>query len=160
MKSFLLLICFILTNNVYSFEINAGTIVNYHYQNNFPKLENKLTKDGRYVISPYYLSVGISNFSIFTSRDCLNNSIYGFLYTKSLINVMRFESSLALGIYSIDQDAWSKVAKTYWLPGGIVPLIGVINVFNLYQSDNYKIQFKNSIFPAIIQNGIFIKFEF
>lgn len=160
MKGVMVLLFSILCLNAFSFDITAGSMVNYHYQNDFKKLNNKLTDNGRYVISPYYLSVGAMGVSAFTTRDCLNKAIFGILYTKSLITVWRLNSSLAIGAYSLDQDAWSKVSKQYWFDGGIVPLVGIVNTIDLYKKNKFTLEFKNSIFPTIIQNGLFLKFEF
>lgn len=160
MKIILSIILVLFCLNTFSMELTSGSIVNYHYLNNFTKLNNTLTDNGRYVISPYYFNLKYKSFSVFTSRDCLNLPIFGAIYQKSIFNTEKFKTELTFGLYFINEGQWKKSTQQYWFKYGAVPLIGAVNTFDLYKHNNLSIEVKNSIFPSIIQNGIFLKIEF
>lgn len=160
MKTILAIIIALFCLNTFSAELTTGSMVNYHYMNSFSKLKNKLTSNGRYVISPYYLEYRYKDISFFTSRDCLNQPIFGGMYKKKVFQVGDFKTELAAGWYSLNEKEWNKVAKQYWLKGGVVPLVGAINTLEVYKYKKTSIEIKNSVFPLIIQTGIFLKVEF
>ena len=129
-------------------------------EKNFPKIRNKLTNYGRVVLSPYFLELKHKNFSVFTSRDCLNLPIVGGLYSKDIFKKGRFSIDFVVGGYLINKKEWSEVSRTYWLNGGIVPLVGGVSTLEVFKNKDFSVNFKTSVFPLIIQNGVFLKKEF
>ena len=160
MKILLAIVFALFCLNTFAYEIQVGAIANYHYMTNFPKLRNKLTNNGRLVLSPYFLELKHKNFSVFTSRDCLNLPIVGGLYSKDIFKKGRFSIDFVVGGYLINKKEWSEVSRTYWLNGGIVPLVGGVSTLEVFKNKDFSVNFKTSVFPLIIQNGVFLKKEF
>jgi hypothetical protein len=150
----------------YADDLRIGSLVNYHTFLNLPNMHNKITDNGRLVLSPVFTEYRTNDYDVFATTECMGQFTAGVAATQDLIRNYEHRLSIFEGVYFIQTKNWYKYANSpvYWVDLndsiGFVPIIGIRDDQKLLRYDNISIDLTTVITPALVQAGLFVNIRY
>lgn len=154
----------------YNYLLKIGSLISYHtYLSNYD-FENKITKNGRLIVSPAYLQIEKNysdyGFHLFLSTDSIASPILGLMGETVIDQNEKIKTSLFAGGYFVSASAWGRVKNhpKYFTSivkdriGLAVPVVGYKAEYRLYQGENFKLSSVLAVSLTLVHLGFFYNF--
>jgi len=154
----------------FQYILKMGSLISYHtYLSNYD-FKNKLTKNGRIIISPAYLQIEKNyldyGIHLFLSTDSIASPILGIMGETVIDQNEKIKTTLFAGGYFVSASAWGRVKNhpKYFTSiikdriGLAVPVVGYKAEYRLYQGESFKLSSVLAVSLTLVHLGFFYNF--